>query len=210
MVAAAPWSRGGATAGPLCGKVAVTPGPLGGQEVTTLQRQSRKRRPRRASSDGVARGARFERHHRRREVHAATVVRDILRSGVVRAARVTTSIRSRVVDDVLQRLPPLIHIVFRFLCFMPTTCTIYAKNVRFYTWTRSSYISLLHAYILHAHWKSNSLIYAVCNYHKNICSYLSDFYVCHKTVSNSHMFVINIKNQIKSLMFAIARFLHLP
>jgi hypothetical protein len=106
----------------------VTPGPLGGQEVTTLQRQSRKRRPRRASSDGVARGARFERHHRRREVHAATVVRDILRSGVVRAARVTTSIRSRVVDDVLQRLPPLIHIVFRFLCFMPTTCTIYAKK----------------------------------------------------------------------------------
>jgi hypothetical protein len=37
------------------------------------------------------------------------------------------------------------------------------KTVRFYAWTRSSYISLLHAYFLHAHWKDNSLIYAVRN-----------------------------------------------
>jgi hypothetical protein len=34
--------------------------------------------PRRASSDGDARGARFERHHGRREVRAAMIARDIL------------------------------------------------------------------------------------------------------------------------------------
>jgi hypothetical protein len=37
------------------------------------------------------------------------------------------------------------------------------KTVPFYAWTRSSYISLLHVYFLHAHWKGNSLIYVVCN-----------------------------------------------
>jgi hypothetical protein len=57
------------------------------------------------------------------------------------------------------------------------------KNVRFYAWRRSSYISLLHAYFLHAHWKDNSLIYAIRNYHKK---------------------------QFKSFMFVIARFLRLP
>jgi hypothetical protein len=40
------------------------------------------------------------------------------------------------------------------------------KIVRFYAWTRSSYISLLYVYFLHAHWKGNSLIYVVRNYHK--------------------------------------------
>jgi hypothetical protein len=47
--------------------------------------------PRRASSDGAARGTRFERCNGRHEVRAATVARDILRSGAVRAARVTTT-----------------------------------------------------------------------------------------------------------------------
>jgi hypothetical protein len=32
---------------------------------------------------------------------------------------------------------------------------------------------------------------------------------CHKTVPNSRMFVITIKNKIKSLMFVTARFLRL-
>jgi hypothetical protein len=83
--------------------------------------------PRHASSDGVARGTRFERRHIRREVHATTIARDILRSGVVRAVRLTTSICVCVVD-VLRRLPPPIRAFFRLLCFMPTTCTIYTKN----------------------------------------------------------------------------------
>jgi hypothetical protein len=81
-----------------------------------------------ASSDGAERGVRFERHHGRREVHAATIMRDMLRSGVVRVARVMTSICACVIDDVLRRLPPLIYVVFRLLFFMPTTCTIYAEN----------------------------------------------------------------------------------
>jgi hypothetical protein len=84
--------------------------------------------PRRASSNDTARGTRFEWHQGRREVCTAMIARDILRSSAVRASRVTTSICSCVDDDVLRRLPPLIRVVFRLLCFMPTTCTIYAKN----------------------------------------------------------------------------------
>jgi hypothetical protein len=102
--------------------------------------------PRRASSDDATRGVRFEWHHGRCEVRAATIVCDILWSGAVRAARVTTSICSCVVDDVLGRLPTLIGVVFRLLCCMPTTCTIYVKTVQFYIWTRNSYINLQHAY----------------------------------------------------------------
>jgi hypothetical protein len=48
---------------------------------------------------------------RRCEVRATKVARDILRSDVVRAARVTISIRSCVLDGVLQRLPPPIHVM---------------------------------------------------------------------------------------------------
>jgi hypothetical protein len=54
--------------------------------------------------------------------------RDILRSGVVRVARVMPSIYACILDNVLRRLPPPIHVAFRLLCFMPTKCTIYAKN----------------------------------------------------------------------------------
>jgi hypothetical protein len=81
-----------------------------------------------ASSDGAARGVRIKRRHRRRGVRAETIVRDILRSDVVQEGRVKTSICSCVVDDVLRRLPPPICVVFRLLCFMPITCTIYTKN----------------------------------------------------------------------------------
>jgi hypothetical protein len=70
--------------------------------------------PRRASSDGNARGARFERRHGRHEVRAATIARDILRSGAVWVAQVTTYICACVVDDVLRRLPPLIHVFFYY------------------------------------------------------------------------------------------------
>jgi hypothetical protein len=82
------------------------------------------------------------------------------------------------------------------------------KTVRFYPWTRNSYISLLHA-----NSKDNSLIYAVCNYHKksNQIIYVRKcyLYVCHKNVPNSRMFVIIIKNQINSPIFVNARFLRL-
>jgi hypothetical protein len=126
-----------------------------------------------ASCDDAARGMRFEWHQGRCEVCTATIARDILWSSVVRAAQVTTSICACIVDDALRRLPPSICVVVRLLCFMPTTCTICTKNVRFYAWTQSSYISLLHTYFLHAHWKGNSLIYDVRNYNKesnHLCS----------------------------------------
>jgi hypothetical protein len=84
--------------------------------------------PRCASSDGDTRGARFEWRHGRCEVRATTIAHDFLRSGAVRAARMTTYICDYVVDDVLRRLPPSICVFFRLLRFMPTTCIIYAKN----------------------------------------------------------------------------------
>jgi hypothetical protein len=55
---------------------------------------------------------------------------------------------------------PPIRCIFLFdycvLCLPHVLFTL--KTVRFYAWTRSSYISLLHA-----HWKDNSLIYVVRN-----------------------------------------------
>jgi hypothetical protein len=149
-VAAAPWSGHAVAAVPRSGVVAAVPRSVeaahhpegerrrapvrasGGVPGAPRRRHSEggwaSGAPRRASSDGAAGGARFERRHGRREVHISTIVRGILRSGIVRAARVTTSICACVVDDVLRQLPPPIRVVFRLLCFMPITCTIYAKN----------------------------------------------------------------------------------
>jgi hypothetical protein len=73
--------------------------------------------PRCTSSDGDTRGARFERRHGRCEVRAATIAHDILRSGAVRAARMTTYIYAYVVDDVLRRLPPPICVFFLIIVF---------------------------------------------------------------------------------------------
>jgi hypothetical protein len=178
-VAATPRSRGRATAGPRCGQAAATPGPRGEREAAALPRQASKRRPRRMSSDSAARGWRFERRHERLEVRAATIMRHILWSGAVRTARVMISIRSCVLDDVLRQLPPPIHVMPFDYCVLSLLHALFTlKSVGFYAWTRSSYISLLHAYCLCAHCKGNSLIYVVRNYHKksnHLCSYLPDF-----------------------------------
>jgi hypothetical protein len=50
-------------------------------------------------------------------VRAATIARDILRSGAVLAARVTTYICACVIDDVLQRLSPPIRVFFSIIVF---------------------------------------------------------------------------------------------
>jgi hypothetical protein len=63
-----------------------------------------------------ARGS-SERRHGRREVRAAMIVRDILRSGAVWAARVTTYICACVIDDVLRPLPPPIRVFFSIIVF---------------------------------------------------------------------------------------------
>jgi hypothetical protein len=145
-VAVAPRSRGRATAGPYAGKWRRPRGPEAGARWRHSQGWRASRAPRRASSDGVARGARFERHHGRREVHAATITRDILWSGAVRAARVMSSILSCVLDGVLWRLPPPICVISFDYCVLCLTHTLFTlKIVRFYAWTWSSYISLLHA-----------------------------------------------------------------
>jgi hypothetical protein len=73
--------------------------------------------PRCANSEDDTRGARFEWRYGRREVRAAMIEHDILQSGVVRAARVTTYICACVVDDVLRRLPPPIHVFFSIIVF---------------------------------------------------------------------------------------------
>jgi hypothetical protein len=89
--------------------------------------------PRRVSSDGDARDARFERRHGRREVRASTIAHDILRSGAVRAARVTTYICACVIDDVLRRLPPPIRVFFFYYCVLCLPHVLFTlKTVRFY------------------------------------------------------------------------------
>jgi hypothetical protein len=113
---------------------AALPRRASGGDPGTLRRARGGRLPRRAGSDGAAQAARFERHHGKREVHATTVARDILRSNVVRAARVMTSIRSRVLDGVLRRLSPPIRVIsFDYCVLCLTAYTINAKIVRFYT-----------------------------------------------------------------------------
>jgi hypothetical protein len=73
--------------------------------------------PRCASSDGDTLDVRFERRHGWCEVRTATTAHDILRSGAVRATRMTTYIYAYVVDDVLRRLPPPICVFFSIIVF---------------------------------------------------------------------------------------------
>jgi hypothetical protein len=58
-----------------------------------------------------------ERRHRRREVRAAMIACDMLRSGAVWTARVTTYICACVIDDVLRPLPPSIRVFFSVIVF---------------------------------------------------------------------------------------------
>jgi hypothetical protein len=88
---------------------------------------------RRASSDGDAWGAMFERATSRKARDARS--KDPAWHPPIQ--------RSFLFDYCVLCLP---HVLFTL------------KTVRFYAWTRSSYISLLHT-----HWKGNSLIYVVCN-----------------------------------------------
>jgi hypothetical protein len=55
--------------------------------------------------------------HGRREVRAAMITRDILRSGAVWAAQVTTYICACVIDDVLRPLPHSICVFFSIIVF---------------------------------------------------------------------------------------------
>jgi hypothetical protein len=63
-----------------------------------------------------ARGS-SERRHGRREVRVTMIAHDILQSGVVWAARVTTYICVCVIDDVLRPLPHSIHVFFSIIVF---------------------------------------------------------------------------------------------
>jgi hypothetical protein len=58
-----------------------------------------------------------ERRHGRREMRTAMITHDILRSGAVSAARVTTYICACVIDDVLRPLPPSICVFFSIIVF---------------------------------------------------------------------------------------------
>jgi hypothetical protein len=58
---------------------------------------------------------------------------DILRSDAVRAPRVMTSLRSCVLDDVLQRLPHLIRVMSFDYCVLRLSHTLFTlKTVEFY------------------------------------------------------------------------------
>jgi hypothetical protein len=143
-VAAAPRSKGRATARPLCGQAAASPRPRGGgtskagEQATPIDVQV-------ATATHDARGS-SERRHGRCEMREAMSARDILRSGVVWAARVTAYICACVIDDILRPLPPSIRVFFDYfvLCLPHVLFTL--KTIRFYASTRSLYISLLHAH----------------------------------------------------------------
>jgi hypothetical protein len=85
--------------GPLCGKAAASPRSRGGG-TSKAGEQATPVDVRVATSMHEARCS-SERRHRRLEMRAAMIAGDILRSGAVFS---------------------------RLLCFMPTTCIIYAKN----------------------------------------------------------------------------------
>jgi hypothetical protein len=59
------------------------------------------------------------------------------------------------------------------------------KTIWFYAWTQSLYISLLHTYVLHAHWKDNSLIYVVLIYHKHQIIYVRKSQICTSAIKLS-------------------------
>jgi hypothetical protein len=116
--------------GPLCGQAAAFPRPQGG-DTSKAGEQAAPVDVRVATATHEARGS-SERRHGRREMRAAMIARDILRSGAVWAARVTTYICARVIDDVLRPLPPSIHVFFNYcvLCLPHVLFTL--KIVRFY------------------------------------------------------------------------------
>jgi hypothetical protein len=155
--------------GPLCGQATSSPGPQGG-DTSKASEQAASLDVRVATTTHEARDS-SERRHGRREVRAAMIARDIRRSlgGPSdhlhlclchwRRPPATTSSDSCFLFDYYVLCLP--HVLFML------------KTVRFYGWTRSSYISLLQAYFLYAYWKVNSLIYDVHNYHKksnHLCS----------------------------------------
>jgi hypothetical protein len=81
LVVAALRSRGRATAGPLCGQAVASPRPQGGG-TSKVGEQAAPVDVRVATATHEARGS-SERRHGRREMRAALIARDILRSGTV-------------------------------------------------------------------------------------------------------------------------------
>jgi hypothetical protein len=114
-VAAAPRSRWRAAAGPLCGQVAASPGSRGGG-TSRAGEQAVPLDVRVVTATHEAQGS-SERRHRRRDVRAAMIARDILRSSAVWVTRVMTYICACVIDDVLRPLPPPIHVFFSIIVF---------------------------------------------------------------------------------------------
>jgi hypothetical protein len=114
-MAVAPRSKGRATAGPLYEQSTVSPRPRGGG-TSKAGEQEAPVDVRLATATHEARGS-SERRHERREMRAAMIARDILRSGAVWAARVMTYICACVIDDVLRPLLPSIHVFFSIIVF---------------------------------------------------------------------------------------------
>jgi hypothetical protein len=114
-VAAAPRSRGRATAGPLCGQATASPGPRGGG-TSKAGEQVAPVDVRVATATHEALDS-SERHHGRSEMRAAMIARDILRSGAVWMPRVTTYICACVIDDILRPLPHSIRVFFSIIVF---------------------------------------------------------------------------------------------
>jgi hypothetical protein len=170
--------------GPLCGLAATTPRPQGGREAASFPRRASKRRPPSASSDGSTRSARVKRRHGRREVSAAAIAPCVTSSDPAQFERPEWWPPSVLVSSTMSSSDYLLWFMLSFdycvLCVPHALFTL--KTVRFYTSTRSSYINLLHAYFLYTHWKDNSMIYTICNFHKKSNQII---YVCNCQVFTS-------------------------
>jgi hypothetical protein len=101
--------------GSLCGQAAASPRLRGGG-TSKAGEQAAPVDVRVATTTHEARGS-SERRHGRCEVRAAMIAHDILRSGAVWVARVTTYICACVIDDVLRPLPPSIRVFFSIIVF---------------------------------------------------------------------------------------------
>jgi hypothetical protein len=121
--------------------------------------------------------------HGRHELRVVMVARDILWSDAVWAPQVTTSLKFCVLNGILRWLPPPIHVMTSIIVF-------YAY----------------HMHYLYKNWRILCLN----------TEFVHQFTGCHiccvhieKEIPWFMLFVITIKNQIKSLMFVTARFLRL-
>jgi hypothetical protein len=167
--ATAPRSRRQAKAGPLCRQATASPGPRGGgtskagEQATPLDVRVATATHEARGSSGVTEVARCtQRWSRVTSSDPAQFGRPEWRPTSVFVSSTTSS------DDYLIRFV----FSFRLLCFMPTTCIIYAKNCTILCLNTEFVYQFTTCIFCTCTLEGNSLIYVVRNYHKNQITYV--------------------------------------